>query len=301
MRALAIVLLVGGCYAPSLPDAPFTCGDGVCPDGYRCEQGLCLAPSEPAPPVFIATTSADSAPPQAVFDGSLFGVFWHQAPGGPTDGPASGIHLSTVGSDGRIAENLVYSIPNDLTFRALYHPMAQRHVVVLATNNINESRLTTLTFEPNDPTMADSMNTEMKMASALGYTTPSIALADGSSIRIAYTFASPPTIDSDNVFCEAFDVLSGDVSADVCKPSPANTNGQFVVEATVAVTPAETTLFWRTTDVWESVFSGATEQKPMKLNGLNRVVRAVYSGSSLGIVGEKPSDGTGPRWAIGPG
>jgi hypothetical protein len=179
--------------------------------------------------------------------------------------------------------------------------MAQRHVVVVAENNINQSRLVWFTISPRDPGTAANMDMLTRSASALGYTTPSIAIADGMSVGLAYTFASPPTVDSDNVYCDQLDLSNNNLMSNVCKPSAANTNGAFVVEATLAETPAETTLFWRSTDIWASVFTGATEHPPMRQTGLSRVVRAVYSGGSLGIVGEKNADGMGPRWVIGPG
>ncbi len=69
-RAVAIALLVGGCYQPATsPGAP--CPDGVCPAGQHCVAGTCRAEGDPgpgpgpgpddAPPVLPDTAVPDAA------------------------------------------------------------------------------------------------------------------------------------------------------------------------------------------------------------------------------------------------
>lgn len=45
MRLLGgLLAVVGACYSPTYRDCEVTCAGGVCPSGYRCEDGMCRAP-----------------------------------------------------------------------------------------------------------------------------------------------------------------------------------------------------------------------------------------------------------------
>lgn len=69
MRILRLVLLplaallVGGCYAPSVPGGSYRCGVGdACPSGLSCECGLCVSdPSQAACSFTIALASGQNA------------------------------------------------------------------------------------------------------------------------------------------------------------------------------------------------------------------------------------------------
>jgi hypothetical protein len=301
MRALGIVLLVAGCYEPSLPAAPFTCSDGVCPDGYRCEEGLCLAPSVPTPPLLITTTSTQSAPPQPVFDGTQFGVFWNQGTDAPSTDTPPGIYFTTVAADGSLKVTPIYTSPNPLTFTAIYHTLAQRHVVALAQNNFDVSQLLVFTLAPTAGASAQPARMDPRPASALGFSAPSLALSGGQSVALAYTFASPPAVDSNNVECVHLNLVTGDHPGN-CTPSPMTLNGSFAVEATVAETQSQTVVFWRAKGVEESLFTGMplVEQQVIDVPNLARVLRAVYSGTTLAVVGQLPSGSQGAHWVSGP-
>src|SRR5205807_7149116 len=54
---------LGGCFSPSLGDAPFSCGQGgACPSGYSCVSGLCVSHGGPPPGMDAATMPGQDAP-----------------------------------------------------------------------------------------------------------------------------------------------------------------------------------------------------------------------------------------------
>jgi hypothetical protein len=295
MRALlAGTVLLAACYTPSLSGAPFSCPDGACPDGYRCEQGLCLAPDQPTPPILIATTTAESAPPQVVFDGASFAVFWHETIGA-VGGPEAGIHLTTVAAAGTQVDQLLSGAGFDLSFSTLFLENVRRHVVALTSNNVESAQLSVYTLPVGGgPSLLYMLQ---QPTSAIGYSAPSLSAAGGNAVVLAYTFAAPPLVDADNVFCAHIRVDTGEVDPS-CRPSAAATAGRFVAEVTVAESLNVTTLFWRSGGMHLSRFVAGIEQAVIDVQDLVRIPRAVYHADKLALVGELPSGPDSAQWVI---
>jgi len=167
--ALWLGLGLAGCYEPNLTgEAPFTCPDGRCPRRYHCVQELCVADGAPDPPLRLAVTAVGEAPPQPVWNGERFAVFWQQ---NDALAESPGLHLTVLSQPTETYS--VTDLTGDVAFTGLYHPRSGRYVAAVRKNSDSlPAALRVISLEPRR-----GVRTDLEcngMLTPFGYSAPSL-------------------------------------------------------------------------------------------------------------------------------
>jgi hypothetical protein len=255
------VALVGGCYAPDFGDAhtaPFRCGDGRCPEGYRCAalgvEATCVPEDAKEPPIALGRIDLEHAPPH---------VFWTE--GGATviwqlrDAP----QLYAATWDGVVLKQLPwkgFAARGNIAFAARYHAGARRVVVAWEDRLPRGARLSLASLSA-DFADADAVDPAHVVVDerplpleGFGFSRPGLAVTGAGDVVLAYTFGSPPQVVGDNVYCERISLLDG-TRDPACRPPVAHTAGAYAVDALPLVGDDATLTVWRDAQVHVSALA----------------------------------------------
>ena len=294
-------LLFAGCYDPNLTGtAPFTCPDGRCPRNYHCVQELCVADGQPDPPLRLAITAIGEAPPQPVWDGERFAVFWQQ---NDALAESPGLHLTVLRQP--LETYALTDLTGDVAFTGLYHPPSGRYVAAVRSNSDSlPAQLRVVSLQPR----AGGPRTDLECTRTLtpfGFSAPSLIREvdeqlgrDDVILSFTYGGYGPGQVLYNNLYWMRFDPASGERPS-CATPNAVETDGRYANEVVLARTLRGLLLFWR--DVGVHVTPVVNDQPGVTstLPFLHVASAAVAGFNKIAVAAQRPPEPrVPPLWVI---
>ncbi|HEX2568302.1 MAG TPA: hypothetical protein VH877_02005 [Polyangia bacterium] len=291
---------LAGCLGPKVTGpAPFTCPDGLCPSGYHCVQELCVANGAPDPPLRLAITGLGEAPPQPVWNGERFAVFWQQNDA-LADSP--GLHLTVLSQPPETYS--MTDLTGDVAFTGLYHPPSGRYVAAVRSNSDSlPAALRVFSLRPR----AGGPRTDLECNGTLtpfGFSVPALVREvdeqlgrDDVILSFTYGGYGAGQSLSNDLYWMRLDPASADRPS--CATATAiDTDGRYANEVVLARTLRGLLLFWRDVGVHVTPVindqPGVTSALPFL-----HVASAAVAGGKIAVAAQRPADGRlPPLWVI---
>lgn len=298
---MSLGLVLAGCLEPRVTGvAPFTCPDGRCPRGYRCVQELCVADGQPDPPLRLAITGLGEAPPQPVWNGERFAVFWQQ---NDALAESPGLHLTVLSPSPETYA--MTDVTGDVAFTGLYHPPSGRYVAAVRSNSDSlPAALRVISLRPR----GGGPRTDLECNGTLtpfGFSAPSLIREvdeqlGRDDVILSFTYGgygAGQTL-SNNLYWMRLDPASGERPS-CAAPNVIATEGRYANEVVLARTLRGLLLFWRDVGVRVTPVvndePGVTSQLPF----LHVASAAVAGAGKIAVAAQRPAEGRlPPLWVI---
>lgn len=296
---LSLGLSLAGCLEPRLPgSAPFTCPDGRCPRGYHCVQELCVADGEPDPPLRLAITGIGDAPPQPVWNGERFAVFWQQ---NDALAESPGLHLTVLGQTPETYA--MTDLTGDVAFTGLYHASSGRYMAAVRRNSDSlPAQLRVISLRPR----AGGPRTDLECNRRLtpfGFSAPALIREVEEArddVILSFTYgdygAGQPL--SNNLYWMRLDPASS--TRPNCEaPNAIETGGRYANEVVLARSLRGLLMFWRDVRVQVTAVVNDAASVTNPLPFLHVASAAVAGVNKIAVAAQRPADGQSPPlWVI---